>query len=215
MSFWLLLAGLALLAAIVGIVLYGRSRFKRRRAPSGRVDHGDLALVLALEKFQVGLYRRQLQELQRLQADEELQAGIRRALQVERQHVADVAKELRRLGSKTGQSGGVVGLFGMVPGELSLAGGPQTLVGFDVWAEERAIEHYRNLLQRTPPGRIRSLLVRNLVDEEYHSTWLQSYLAGRVQNTPPSVAFARGLTRRGTALSAYLNVWLGQLNGEG
>lgn len=214
MSLWWLLAGAALAAAIVGIVLYGRSRFRRSQREPGRVGEPDLRMVLALEKFQVGLYGRQLQQLQRVQADEELQAGIRRALQIERQHEAGVTKELRRLGQKAAGSGGAAGLLGMVPAQLSLAGGPGSLVGFDFWAEEQAIDHYRGLLKRTPPGRLRNLLVRNLVDEEYHAAWFQGYLTDRIRPVPQPEAFARGLKRRGTALIGYLDVWLRQLDGE-
>lgn len=136
----------------------------------------------ALEAEQVRLYGKQALAAEEA-GDEHFAAAMRRARDVEREHLFKIQDQLKRfrvnpsrwtaIGPPLGSvMHGVLSLIGVAGTEKSRRAILRTIV----WVEQKAIDHYLRALQQTQDESLRKMYTENLVDEEFHASWAQEML---------------------------------------
>lgn len=127
-----------------------------------------------LELQQVDLYTAQAQAVE----DIYLTKAFTRVANIERQHVDNIAAEIKRLGGEPTKLGDVIGhITGKVAGSITGALGPVMMLKADITLEEKAMKDYKDLLLRAGDDpHLFAVLWDNLIDEDLHAAWFYNKL---------------------------------------
>lgn len=170
----------------LGLGVYGGYRAFRALfqnfGPLGpaRISRADvtafLNYALALEKEQVEFYRRLSRGVARRGGDLHLATGIKRAMDIEQEHVDKLRGCLARLGASASNITPVAALLGRASGPFLDKSGPRNTLKAIVWIEQKAIDHYLRAIRQVDDPGLKALFLENLVDEEFHAAWAQEML---------------------------------------
>lgn len=131
--------------------------------------------AIVLEAQQVPLYR-QLAEEADVNDQPHFATGLRKAMDVEQQHLDDLSLHAERYGISDTPWAVLGHAFGLLSGGiLSLF---DVRVGLKVIAaiETIAAEHYREAYYQLDDDELKKLYLKNQVDEETHYTWAKEML---------------------------------------
>lgn len=165
-------------ALVLGAGAYGWHRVQVHK-------HGKLGFLakpsrfmkyaIALEAQQVPLYR-QLADEAESNDQPHFAVGLRKAMNVEQQHLDDLSLHAERFGISDAPWAGLGHALGLLSGGiLSLFG---VRVGLKIIAaiETTAAEHYREAYNHLDDDDLKKLYLKNQVDEETHYTWAKEML---------------------------------------
>lgn len=162
----------------VGLRLYramfqnlGRSEKLVKMGPQEIVDFLNYALGLELE--QVEFYRSQYRAVIRGLGDEHLATGLKRAMNIEQEHVSKISEKIREMGRNPNPLSRVGLLVGEAAGAVAGQACALDILKANVWVEQKAIDHYLRALNQVDDRELKTLLMENLVDEEFHAAWAQ------------------------------------------
>ncbi len=130
-----------------------------------------------LELNQVDLYTAQSKSLN----DQEICIAFERIAIIEQQHVDNIANAIHELGSQPGKLGDVLApIVGKVAGTIFSLSGAKHVLNINILLEQRAMEDYRNLINKLSntkyPGHLIKTLQYNLIDEGLHAAWFKEKL---------------------------------------
>jgi len=127
-----------------------------------------------LEINQVDLYMTQSRKAE----DLHLQRALKKFAEIEQGHVENIREMIEQLGQTHTLAGEVLGeITGKIAGKLSSLPSPAETLKFDVALERKAIADYHKLIDLVDEPAICDLLWNNLIDEELHTSWMQSRIA--------------------------------------
>lgn len=165
-------------AMALGAGVYGWHRVQvHKHGPLGLLAKPSrfMKYAIALEAQQVPLYR-QLADEAEVNNQPHFATGLRKAMDVEQQHLDDLALHAERYGISDAPwtvlghalgllSGGILSLF-------------DVRVGLKVIAaiETTAAAHYREAYYQLHDDELKKLYLKNQVDEETHYTWAKEML---------------------------------------
>lgn len=127
-----------------------------------------------LEKFQVAYYKAQLS----CADDEYYRTAFKKMVQIEDSHANFFANKLTEKNINLPVvSGSLFELAGSILGETVEITGPQNTCKLGVILETKAIEMYKKfIIEAWEDESLRKTLWEYLLDEEFHTFWMQDYL---------------------------------------
>lgn len=157
----------------------GRSEKLVRMGKREILDFLNYALALELE--QVEFYRDQYQAVIHGLGDEHLATGIKRAMNMEQEHVSKIKEKIKEMGHKPTSFTRIAPLVGEVAGMVGGQLSALNILKANVWVEQKAIDHYLRVLNQVDDPVLKTLLMENLVDEEFHAAWAQEKIEQMLQ----------------------------------
>lgn len=127
----------------------------------------------SLEINQVDMYRKQSKKTE----DPHLARALNKFAEIERGHVENICSTIERLGANPSFLWEVAGeISGAITGTLSSLPSREETLRFNITLEIKAISDYKALIRQVGNDDIREILWSNMIDEELHTSWMNTEL---------------------------------------
>jgi bacterioferritin len=125
----------------------------------------------SLETQQYKMYSKQAARIE----DKYIRRVFNQLSEIEREHAYEIKEYIVSLGSEATVLGGVLAtITGKTAGELSSLVDPVKLYKFDILLESKAIDDYKDLINRVDREDLKQLLWTNAIEEDLHRGWFES-----------------------------------------